>query len=102
MGVLGNPPPIPYAAGSQRARTRIMAIVEPNGPAEYPTQSVGGGRAARWSFRESGPPERPKPRLRAPELTRRGRLDARFCSSHASILWDISPRSVARASAPDE
>jgi len=40
-----------------------MAIVERSGPAQYPTQPAGGGRVARWSFRESGPPEPPKPRL---------------------------------------
>ena len=46
-----------------RAKTQIMASVEASAPVQYPTLPGGGGRLRTWSFRESGPPASPKPRL---------------------------------------
>ena len=40
-----------------------MAIVEASAPVQYPTLPGGGRRLSIWSFRESGPPAPPKPRL---------------------------------------
>jgi len=40
-----------------------MASVEASAPVQYPTLPGGGGRLRTWSFRESGPPASPKPRL---------------------------------------
>jgi len=40
-----------------------MAIVEASAPAQYPMLPGGGRCLFTWSFRESGPPVPPKPRL---------------------------------------
>ena len=40
-----------------------MSLREARPPGQYPTLPAGGDRRTPWAFRESGPPEPPRPRL---------------------------------------
>jgi hypothetical protein len=63
MGDLRTCVPIPYAALSQGARTRDMAIREASPLGHDATLPAGGDRRAPWACREADPSKLPKPRF---------------------------------------
>ena len=64
-----------------------MSLQEARPPGQYPTLPVGGDRRTPWAFRESGPPEPPKPRLldRVRQAVRARHLSRR--TEEAYVAW---------------